>query len=58
MDVTDTGIGIAPEDQGKVFERFFRSDDADVQEFAGTGLGLAIVKTLVEMLHGQHLAGK
>jgi signal transduction histidine kinase/DNA-binding response OmpR family regulator len=52
-DVTDTGIGIAPEDQAKVFERFFRSDDPDVQEFSGTGLGLAIVKTLVEMLHGK-----
>jgi CheY-like chemotaxis protein len=51
--VADTGIGIAPEDQVKVFERFFRADDPDVQEFSGTGLGLAIVKSLVEMLHGQ-----
>jgi PAS domain S-box-containing protein len=52
-DVADTGIGIAKEDQAKVFERFFRSDDADVQTFAGTGLGLAIVKTLMDMLHGK-----
>jgi PAS domain S-box-containing protein len=51
-DVADTGIGIAPEDQAKVFERFFRADDPDVQEFSGTGLGLAIVKSLVEMLRG------
>lgn len=51
--VADTGIGIAPEDQVKVFDRFFRADDADVQEFSGTGLGLAIVKSLVEMHHGQ-----
>ncbi len=52
-DVIDTGVGIAPEDQAKVFDRFFRSDDDYVQEFAGTGLGLAIVKQLVQMLHGQ-----
>jgi CheY-like chemotaxis protein len=52
-DVADTGIGIAPEDRAKVFERFFRADDPDVQAFSGTGLGLAIVKTLVEMLHGK-----
>ena len=53
IDVADTGIGIAPEDQAKVFDRFFRSDDAAVQEFSGTGLGLAIIKSLVEMHHGQ-----
>jgi len=53
IDVADTGIGVAPEDQAKVFDRFFRSDDAAVQEFSGTGLGLAIVKSLVEMQHGQ-----
>jgi PAS domain S-box-containing protein len=52
VDVSDTGIGIAPENQTKVFDRFFRADDPDVQEFSGTGLGLAIVKSLVEMLHG------
>ena len=52
VDVSDTGIGIAPEDQAKVFDRFFRADDPDVQEFSGTGLGLAIVKSLVEMMHG------
>ncbi len=52
VDVMDSGIGIAPENQGKVFDRFFRADDPDVQEFSGTGLGLAIVKNLVEMHHG------
>jgi signal transduction histidine kinase/CheY-like chemotaxis protein len=52
VDVLDTGIGIAPENQAKVFDRFFRADDPDVQEFSGTGLGLAIVKSLVEMMHG------
>jgi CheY-like chemotaxis protein/anti-sigma regulatory factor (Ser/Thr protein kinase) len=49
--VRDTGIGIAPEDQDKVFERFFRADDPIVQGSSGTGLGLPIVKSLVEM-HG------
>ncbi|MGQ9714379.1 MAG: GAF domain-containing protein [Anaerolineae bacterium] len=49
--VQDTGIGIAPEEQDRIFERFYRSEDARVQETEGTGLGLAIVKSLVEM-HG------
>ena len=49
--VQDTGIGIAPENMEKIFDRFFRSDDADVQKVAGTGLGLAIVRSLIEM-HG------
>jgi len=53
VDVADTGIGISPEVQAKVFDRFYRADDPDVQEFAGTGLGLAIVKNLVEMLRGK-----
>ncbi len=53
IDVIDTGIGIAPEYQAKVFDRFFRADDPLVQEFPGTGLGLAIVKSLVEMHEGR-----
>ena len=52
IDVQDTGIGIAPENQPKVFERFFRVDDPNVHEFPGTGLGLAIVRSLVEMHDG------
>lgn len=52
--VQDTGIGIAPEDLDKVFDRFFRADDALVQEVSGTGLGLSIVKSLVEM-HGEQI---
>lgn len=51
IDVADTGIGISPEDQQHVFERFFRGDHPLVQEREGTGLGLAIVKSIVEM-HG------
>jgi DNA-binding response OmpR family regulator len=53
IDVTDTGIGISPENQGKVFERFYRVDDPNVNEFPGTGLGLAIVKSLIEMHDGR-----
>jgi signal transduction histidine kinase len=54
VDVTDDGIGIAPEDQDKIFERFFRSDHPLVQETTGTGLGLSITRSLIEM-HGGEL---
>jgi PAS domain S-box-containing protein len=54
IDVADTGIGISPENQSKVFERFYRVDDPNVNEFPGTGLGLAIVKSLIEM-HDGHI---
>lgn len=49
--VSDTGIGIAPQDQRRVFERFFRADPARSRSTGGTGLGLAIVKH-VAMSHG------
>ena len=53
VDVSDTGIGIAPEDLPRVFDRFFRADHPLVQEVGGTGLGLSIVKAFVEMLGGR-----
>ena len=53
VDVSDTGIGIPPEEQERVFERFYRGENPLVMASAGTGLGLAIVKTLVEMHGGE-----
>jgi signal transduction histidine kinase len=52
--VIDTGIGIASDEQTKIFDRFYRSDQPDVQRVSGTGLGLAIVNHLVDM-HGGRL---
>lgn len=51
--VQDHGIGISPEDQKKVFQQFFRSDDPKVREVTGTGLGLTITKNLIEMQGGR-----
>jgi len=53
ISVRDTGIGIAPENLAKIFDRFFRADDPLVQETPGTGLGLSIVESLVEMHEGR-----
>ncbi|MBL7065076.1 MAG: GAF domain-containing protein [Anaerolineae bacterium] len=50
--VSDTGIGISPEDQACLFTKFFRSEDPAVREMPGTGLGLFIVKSLVELQGG------
>ncbi len=54
VDVADTGIGIAPQDQEKLFTRFFRADHPEIRRVTGTGLGLSITKSIVEM-HGGHI---
>jgi signal transduction histidine kinase len=50
--VKDTGFGIAPEDQAKLFTQFFRSQNPSVREQRGTGLGLSITKSLIELQGG------
>jgi signal transduction histidine kinase len=52
FNVTDSGIGIAPEDQARIFDEFSQVDGSHTREFGGTGLGLAISRKLIEMHDG------
>jgi signal transduction histidine kinase len=53
VDVEDNGVGIAREDQDRIFERFYRGEHPLVLATPGTGLGLSIVKQIVEMHKGR-----
>ena len=52
INVTDTGIGISPEDSKHVFQKFYRADNSETRTIGGTGLGLYIVKERVEAMSG------
>jgi NtrC-family two-component system sensor histidine kinase KinB len=53
ISVRDTGIGIAPEDQSKVFQKFFRAPNAQAQDVVGSGLGLYTTQKIIERHKGK-----
>jgi signal transduction histidine kinase/CheY-like chemotaxis protein/HPt (histidine-containing phosphotransfer) domain-containing protein len=53
LEVADTGVGIAPENQARIFEEFAQEDASTTRRFGGTGLGLAISRQIVELMGGR-----
>jgi len=52
FEVTDSGIGMSPEQVAKIFEPFMQADDSITRKYGGTGLGLAITKNIIELMGG------
>jgi signal transduction histidine kinase len=53
VSIQDSGLGISPQDQKSIFQKFFRAEDRSVRDLPGTGLGLHITRNLIELQGGR-----